>query len=85
MAQTVKNLPAVQQTQVRSLGQEDPLEKEIASHSRILAWRIPWIDAEYIMRNTGPEEAQAGIKIAGRNMTHPTVLFSVCQSHWGAC
>ena len=44
MAQTVKNLPAVQQTQVRSLGQEDPLEKEIASHSRILAWRIPWIE-----------------------------------------
>ena len=42
MAQTVKNLPAVQETQVRSLGQEDPLEKEIAFHSRILAWRIPW-------------------------------------------
>ena len=44
VAQSVKNLPAVQQTQVRSLGQEDPLEKEIASHSRILAWRIPWIE-----------------------------------------
>ena len=42
MAQTVKNLPAVQETQVQSLGQEDPLEKEIATHSSILAWRIPW-------------------------------------------
>ena len=38
----VKNVPATQETQVRSLGQEDPLEKEMAIHSRILAWRIPW-------------------------------------------
>ena len=41
MAQTVKNLPAMQETQVRSLGWEDPLEKGIATHSGILAWRIP--------------------------------------------
>ena len=41
MAQTVKNLPATQETQVESLGQEDPLEKEMATHSNILAWRIP--------------------------------------------
>ena len=38
MAQTVKNLPAMQETQVQSLGQEDPLEKETATHSNILAW-----------------------------------------------
>ena len=37
----VKNLPATQETQVQSLGQEDPLEKEMATHSSILAWRIP--------------------------------------------
>ena len=37
----VKNLPAMQEIQVRSLGREDPLEKEIATHSRVLAWRIP--------------------------------------------
>ena len=42
MTQTAKNLPAVQETQVQSLGQEDPLEKEMATHSSILAWRIPW-------------------------------------------
>ena len=42
VAQTVKNLPAMQETQVQSLGQEDPLEKDIATHSSILAWRIPW-------------------------------------------
>ena len=42
VAQTVKSLPAMQQTQVRSLGWEVPLEKEMATHSSILAWRIPW-------------------------------------------
>ena len=41
MAQTVKRLPAMQETQVRSLGHEDPLEKEMATHSSIPAWRIP--------------------------------------------
>ena len=41
MAQTVKNLSAVQETQVPSLGWEDPLEKEMATHSRTLAWEIP--------------------------------------------
>ena len=39
----VKNLPAVQETWVPSLGQEDPLEKRMATHSSILAWRIPWM------------------------------------------
>ena len=38
----VKSLPAMQETQVRSLGQEDPLEKEMETHSNILAWKIPW-------------------------------------------
>ena len=42
MAQMVKNLPAMQETPVQFLGQEDPLEKGKATHSSILAWRIPW-------------------------------------------
>ena len=42
MTQTVKNLPAMWETQVQSLGQEDPLEKGMATHSNILAWRISW-------------------------------------------
>ena len=42
MAQTVKNQPAMEETCVQSLGQEDPLEKEMAAHSSALAWRIPW-------------------------------------------
>ena len=44
VAQTVKNLPAMQETRVRSLNQEDPLEKGIATHASIFAWRIPWIE-----------------------------------------
>ena len=44
MAQTIKNLPAMWETQLRSLNQEDPLEKGMATHSRILAWRIPWME-----------------------------------------
>ena len=44
VAQTVKNLPAVQETWVLSLGWEDPLEKKMATCSNILAWRIPWAE-----------------------------------------
>ena len=40
----IYNLPAMQETQAQSLGQKDPLEKEIATHSSILAWEIPWIE-----------------------------------------
>ena len=44
MAQTVKNLPAMWETDVPSLGEEDPLEKEMATHSSIFAWRNPWAE-----------------------------------------
>ena len=44
MAQMVKRLPTMRETQVRSLGQEDPLEKGMATHSGILAWKIPWTE-----------------------------------------
>ena len=44
VTQMVKNLPAVQESQVQSLGGEDPLEKGMATHSSTLAWRIPWIE-----------------------------------------
>ena len=53
MAQIVKNLPAMQETQVQSLGQEDPLEKEMATHSSILAWRIPWTEAPGRLQSMG--------------------------------
>ena len=44
MAQMEKHLPAMWETQVRSLGREDPLEKEMATYSNILAWKIPWME-----------------------------------------
>ena len=46
VAQMVKNLRAVQETWVQALGQEDPLEKGMATHSSILAWRIPWTEED---------------------------------------
>ena len=44
VAQTVRNVPAMQETQVRSLGREDPLEEGMATHPSILAWEIPWTE-----------------------------------------
>ena len=53
----VKNLPAVQEMQVQSLGPEDPLEKEMATHSNILAWRIPWIERPGGLHSMGSQES----------------------------
>ena len=55
MAQSVKNLPAMQETWVRSLSQEDPLEKEMETHSSILAWRIPWTEEFDRLQSMGLE------------------------------
>ena len=55
MAQTVKNLPAVRETQVRSLGQEDPLEKEMVTHSSVLVWEIPWTEEPGRLQSTGSQ------------------------------
>ena len=52
-AQMVKNLPAVLETWVPSLGQEDPLEKGMATHSSILAWRIPWTEEQGRLQSMG--------------------------------
>ena len=53
IAQLVKNLPAMWETWVRFLGWEDPLEKEMATHSSILAWRIPWTEEPGGLQSTG--------------------------------
>ena len=57
VAQSVKNLPAMQETQVQFLGQEDPLEKEMATHSSILAWRIPWTEEPGRLQSVGSQES----------------------------
>ena len=51
----VKHLPAVRETQVQSLGWEDPLEEEMATHSSILAWKIPWTEEPGRLRSVGSQ------------------------------
>ena len=53
VAQTVKRLPTMQETQVQSLGWEDPLEKEMATHSNTLAWKIPWVEEHGRLQSMG--------------------------------
>ena len=55
VAQTVKRLPAMRETWVQSLGQEDPLEKEMAAHSSTLAWRIPWKEEPNGLQSMGSQ------------------------------
>ena len=55
VAQTVKNLPTMRETQVQSLDQEDPLEKKMATHSSILAWRIPWTEEPGELQSMGSQ------------------------------
>ena len=55
MAQRVKCLSAMQETRVRSLGQEDPLEKEMAAHSSTIAWRIPWMEEPGRLQSMGSQ------------------------------
>ena len=54
----VKNLPTMQETLVRSLGWEDPLEKRMATHSSILVWRIPWTEEHGELQSMGGKELE---------------------------
>ena len=58
VAQTVKNLPAMQETWIESLGWEDPLEKGMATHSNILAWRIPWTEETGKLQSMGSQKVR---------------------------
>ena len=70
----VKNLHAIQETRVQSLGREDPLEKEVAAHSSILAWRIPWTEEPGGLQSTGHKESDT---------TEPLALLLLWVSHLG--
>ena len=75
MAQTVKRLPAMQETRVLFLGQEDPLEKEMAIHSSTLAWKIPWTEK--------PDRLQSmGLQRVGR-LSDFTFTFITLVEAWG--
>ena len=58
VAQTVKRLPAVRETRVQSLGWEDPLEKEMATHSSTLAWKIPWREEPGGLQSMGSQRVR---------------------------
>ena len=72
VAQRLKRLPALWETWVRSLGQEEPLEKEMATHSSILAWRIPWTEEPGGLQSMGSQ------RVGHDGATSLTFTFAVC-------
>ena len=88
VAQRVKRLPAVQETWVRSLGQEDPLEKEMATHSSTLAWKTPWTEKPGRLQSMGSQ------RVGHSLVTSPSLkkirreawsfFFSLPMAHHGA-
>ena len=70
----VKHLPAVQETWVQSLGREDPVEKEMATHSSILAWRIPWTEEPGGLQSMGSQRVR-------HDGATDTFLSVPCKSH----
>ena len=70
MAPMVKNLPAMQEAWVQSVGQGDPLEKAKATHSRILAWRIPWTEEPGGLQNTGSQRVGCDCASEKPSRTH---------------
>ena len=81
--QTVKRLPAMRETWVRSLGREDPLEKETATHSSLLAWRIPWTEEPGGLQSTGSQRVghnwATSLKIVYNDRFH---CFHFCVAYY---
>ena len=80
MVQTVKRLPTTWETQVRSLGQEDPLEKEMATHSSILAWRIPWTEEPRGLQFTGSQSVRHSESLSLSTVVLEKILESSLDS-----
>ena len=76
MTQMVKRLPAMLETQVRSLGQEEPLEKEMAPHSRVLAWEIPWPEKPGRLQPKGSQRVRHDLAI------NPHVVLLISLHHY---
>ena len=72
----VKNLPAVQETWFRSLGQEDSLEKGMATHCSILAWRIPWTEEPCVLQSMG---------LQGIRCDRATNIYTMCNYYMCVC
>ena len=76
----VKSLPVIQETQVWSLGQEDPLEKEIATHSSILAWKIPWMEESGGLQSMGLQRVR--YEWAANTFTFTFSTSRVLHKYW---
>ena len=76
IAHLVNHLPAMQETRVQFLGQEDPLEKEMSTHSSILAWRIPWTEEPSGLQSTGSQ------RVGGDWETEHTCNLTTCANSW---
>ena len=78
VAQMVKNLPAMQETWAGSLGQEDSLEKGMATHSSVLAWRIPWTGKPGVLQSMGSQRV-------GHDLATNTFIFTRNRQHCSRC
>ena len=76
VAQTVKSLPAMRETQVRSQGQEDPLEKEMATHSSTLAWKIPWTEEPGGVQPMGSQRVRHDWATSLRNVVAGLIFYT---------
>ena len=77
-----KNQPAMQETLVQSLGWEDPLEKEMATHSSILAWRIPWTEETGGLQSTGSQRVRYILVIKQQLVPKRVSIMHEYSSHW---
>ena len=77
VVQRLKRLPAMWETSVRSLGREDPLEKEMATHSSILAWRIPWTEELGGLRSMGHKESDTTERLHFHFSHHSKVVKEI--------
>ena len=90
VAQMRKNLPAMQEAQDWSLGQEDPLEKKMAIHHRVCAWRIPWTEDPGVLQSMGSQRVRHTFAYIGKHTyahTFHTYVWKhtytyTCQKHW---
>ena len=75
MTQTVKHLPTTRETQVQTLGQEDPLEKGMATYSSILAWRVPWTEEHGGLQSRGSQRVRHDFATKQQQINNVQVIF----------
>ena len=86
VTQAVKNLPAIQKMQVQSLGQEDPLEKGMATHSSILPWRIPWTEEPGGLQFIGSQSQTQLKQLSTHAQTFSSISITIkCTECYGFC